>query len=259
MPLKTFLACSFILAVLVTAEGRDCPEKYKRFTPDHTFCKDPNPTCKVYQRGVTEEQKKLILKVHNEYRSRLATGQEKLAGGLPTAANMMELEWDEELAIIAQRHAESCDFNHDCNKCRRVERFSVGQNIGMSSINSPNMPEINWTNFIKDLYDEVVYFDKKLMKPFVPAPEESETTYGHFTQLAWGTSSKVGCGFVMFEDDDDWNTNFYVCNYGPGGNVRGGEMYKQGATCSQCPSNSCCGDSCKKQGVKAQFPGLCKA
>ena len=37
--------------------------------------------------------------------------------------------WDEELARIAQRHADQCKFAHDCSDCRRTERFGVGQNL----------------------------------------------------------------------------------------------------------------------------------
>lgn len=33
--------------------------------------------------------------------------------------------WDEELATVAQRLAEQCLFEHDCNECRKVGKFSV--------------------------------------------------------------------------------------------------------------------------------------
>ena len=41
----------------------------------------------------------------------------------PPASNMMELEWDEELAMVAQRLADQCVFSHDCAECRSVARF----------------------------------------------------------------------------------------------------------------------------------------
>ena len=53
----------------------------------------------------------------------------RVAGGLtsqPPAADMRELEWDEELARAAQAHAEQCKFRHDCPDCRRVKRFKAG-------------------------------------------------------------------------------------------------------------------------------------
>jgi len=42
---------------------------------------------------------------------------------------MRELSWDEELAAVAQRHADQCTVEHDCLECRSVPRFPVGQNI----------------------------------------------------------------------------------------------------------------------------------
>jgi len=33
--------------------------------------------------------------------------------------------WDEELATVAQRLAEQCLFEHDCNECRKVGKFSL--------------------------------------------------------------------------------------------------------------------------------------
>ncbi len=40
----------------------------------------------------------------------VATGKEPK---LPKAANMRELKWDNDLALVAQRWADQCDFNHD--------------------------------------------------------------------------------------------------------------------------------------------------
>ena len=31
--------------------------------------------------------------------------------------------WDEELARVAQAHADQCLFEHDCADCRRVDRW----------------------------------------------------------------------------------------------------------------------------------------
>ena len=36
----------------------------------------------------------------------------------PSASDMLELEWDEELSWLAQAHADTCKFRHDCNQCR---------------------------------------------------------------------------------------------------------------------------------------------
>ncbi len=38
---------------------------------------------------------------------------------LPKCCGYIQM-WDEELAAVAQRHAEQCLFEHDCNECRKV-------------------------------------------------------------------------------------------------------------------------------------------
>ena len=38
--------------------------------------------------------------------------------------------WDNELATVAQRHADQCNFAHDCSDCRKVDRcVPVGDNL----------------------------------------------------------------------------------------------------------------------------------
>uniref|UniRef100_A0A2D0PCB9 U10-Eretoxin-Ek1ar_1 n=1 Tax=Eresus cinnaberinus TaxID=175337 RepID=A0A2D0PCB9_ERECI len=85
-----------------------CP--YEKFTPNHSFCKPPNPSCNILQRGVGAGDRMKILKLHNDYRAKVAAGQETEAGGLPPAANMLEMVWDDELAAVAQKHARTMPF-----------------------------------------------------------------------------------------------------------------------------------------------------
>ena len=110
-----------LLAVSLATRAQRCPDLYKRFSSQHTFCLPPNRACSIVKRGVTENDKELIVKLHNDYRSKVATGQERNGGGLPTAANMLEMVWDDELSAVAQKLAETCKYGHDCNPCRRVK------------------------------------------------------------------------------------------------------------------------------------------
>ena len=65
-----------------------------------------------------------MLDEHNRLRSQLAVG----GTSQPPAADMMELQWDTELARVAQARADSCVFQHECSDCRRVSRFKAGFN-----------------------------------------------------------------------------------------------------------------------------------
>jgi hypothetical protein len=43
---------------------------------------------------------------------------------------------------------------------------------------------------------------------------------GHYTQMVWRSSTRVGCALVSGKTDD-----FFVCRYGEGGNVMGEKPY----------------------------------
>ena len=47
---------------------------------------------------------------------------------------------------------------------------------------------------------------------------------GHYTQLVWATSTRIGCGGVKYRDGK-FNKFYLVCNYGPTGNWLGEPLY----------------------------------
>ena len=49
-----------------------------------------------------------------------------------------------------------------------------------------------------------------------------------FLQLGWADTYMVGCGYTYYDDPKRGYSKLYVCNYGPGGNLVGGSMYKMG-------------------------------
>ncbi|XP_068218381.1 uncharacterized protein [Palaemon carinicauda] len=220
---------------------------YCGFTSQHTLCIHAGigETCgnQVQARGVGAQDAALILAQHNQLRSRVAMGQEGRGapGPQPQASNMRLLEWDDELALVAQSHADQCIFEHECSDCRRVSRFGVGQNLFISfQSNFDN--RIQWGRAIKAWYDEVAEFSPGAIQPF-----QFSTPVGHYTQMMWWNTYKVGCGYTMFKDGSWWK-KLYTCNYGPGGNIIFSEMYRAGSPCSSCPAGTTC---------SLQYPGLC--
>lgn len=146
---------------------------------------------------------------------------------------MMKLVWDAELADVAQAHADQCDFNHDCNSCREVDDFQVGQNLYQRKTSWLD-PEANWTKAIQSFYDEISFTPLQVLSHFKGG------AYGHFTQLVWADTWKIGCGYTAYHIKESifQIEELYVCNYGPSGNLRGQRMYKKGDPASKCPINS---------------------
>lgn len=62
---------------------------------------------------------------------------------------------------------------------------------------------------------------------------------GHYSQVIWASTNRVGCGFTQYKDGSS-QTNLYVCNYGPAGNFISSAAYRSGSPCSQCPTGTAC-------------------
>ncbi|XP_045131762.1 CRISP/Allergen/PR-1-like [Portunus trituberculatus] len=219
---------------------------YCKISSKHTLCKYKGigSVCEndVLARGVSSEEAAFIVAEHNKLRSKVARGEEARGkpGPQPSGANIRALEWDEELATVAQRHADQCVFEHDCNECRKVERFSVGQNIYMTMASFKDKSD--WSGAVTAWYDEVAQFTGKGIKSY-----KFRKNTGHYTQMLWGTTSLVGCGYTNFKSDGIFK-GLYVCNYGPVGNILSFQMYTEGKPCSDCPE----GTTCSKE-----YEGLC--
>lgn len=64
----------------------------------------------AYRVDLDDYQKRLILHLHNQFRSTIAAGR---TPGFPAAARMGALTWDTELANLAMLNAMSCEIEHD--------------------------------------------------------------------------------------------------------------------------------------------------
>ncbi|XP_003708569.1 venom allergen 3 [Megachile rotundata] len=184
----------------------------------HTLCLYPNnkpaAACgRVISVGFTDSEKQEIVHAHNYYRARVMKGEEKRGnpGPQPPASNMQKMVWDNEIANIAQRWANQCKFGHD--SCRNVARFYVGQNAAMTS--TTGTVTTKPTNIVEMWYNEVKVMDRNQVPRFTG---KDLSNVGHYTQLVWAKSNRLGCGKIIYQTDA-WKHYYVVCNYGPGGNV----------------------------------------
>ncbi|XP_078588098.1 uncharacterized protein LOC144869084 isoform X2 [Branchiostoma floridae x Branchiostoma japonicum] len=172
---------------------------------------------------LSQEQINTILQAHNNYRKAVN----------PTATNMEYMEWDDSLATIAQDWADGCDFAHNSNRGDNYAG-SVGENIyaGTGSYTAGSETE-NWHSEVSDY----TYSSNSC---------RSGAVCGHYTQVVWATSKKLGCGVKLCStlDTVNWsNANLVVCNYAPAGNFVGRKPYISGTPCTQCANgNDNCSD-----------------
>ncbi|XP_043222964.1 venom allergen 3-like [Amphibalanus amphitrite] len=219
----------------------------------HTMCEHPDetpgPAClQIYSTPITDSQKEELLDVHNRLREHVASGKEtRCQGGpLPTAADMGVMTWNDEIARIAQRLALTCVRGHD--KCRDLKMMYLGQNLAQITYQKEQKSPPNMTALVYGWYDEAPLFSNDNIH-HIDIPEDA----GHFTQMFWAETYKLGCGYTSFfsEYANGWIV-YLVCNYGPTGNWQFGDMYLIGPPCSKCPNGTTCGGD-------SRYPSLCSS
>lgn len=263
-PTKTVLFTSILLlqgTVTVRTENNpycelECDFGFAKYS--HTVCDRRNVNCGAAPEcgpdfeevAMTDDLKRVILDLHNDYRQKIAAGKETRAYNQPPAANMLQMIYNEELQNISRCWANSCKGNpltHD--HCRRTKYDEhVGQNLGFYNDSRANFDLQNITlQLIQFWFDEVLDFKPEWAKD--TKDRSAQVVVGHYTQLVWADSLELGCAIVRYttpnihpkEYPPKWNHVILVCNYGPGGNYLGQEVYAEGPPCSQCPPHTHCG------------------
>ncbi len=107
------------------------------------------------------------------------------------------LVWDNTLADYAERHAQHCQFKHSSSP--------YGENLAAGYM--------SMTAAINAWYAEHIAYS-------YAHPGFSMAT-GHFTQLVWKSTKKLGCGYAQCHDKRGTPWKFWVCEYSPAGNILG--------------------------------------
>ncbi|KAL3280382.1 hypothetical protein HHI36_017869 [Cryptolaemus montrouzieri] len=200
----------------------------------HTLCIYGKNESGTHCRGFmsikfTEGEKYTIVDAHNTLRNKVARGGEIRGspGPQPGAANMRKLEWDDELATIADRWVSRCTPTHD--RCRDVDRFPVGQNIA-----SDYASRSNHLGFIQKWYNTVQHFNANNVHRYAQKDYHDAEQY---TQMVWAETYRIGCARAVFQSiqgSDIIYKEILVCNYGPAGNIPGQPVYIRGSPCAAC-------------------------
>lgn len=100
---KVIIITIILQQIIALAQGQPCPDIYRRYSKHHTGCISPKKGCEFIKTGLDdpETEKEFIVRYHNEIRSKIATGQETGAGGMPPAADMLEfVSWKVKYFIL---------------------------------------------------------------------------------------------------------------------------------------------------------------
>ncbi|XP_072042763.1 GLIPR1-like protein 1 [Amphiura filiformis] len=173
----------------------------------------------------TQAEKDAILNRHNELRGQVS----------PPAQDMKYMYWDDNEANEAEQWAAACTAGHNRG----------GQNMwgNSGSLGSPpgGVRATNGWHFEYNWYNHDA--------------NSCSAICGHYTQVVWSTTNKVGCGAAFCPKVVDSYTGkthsnwwIVICNYSPGGN-NGRRPYTKGPSCEGCePGESawCFENKCSK-------------
>ena len=133
---------------------------------------------------------------------------------------LADLEWDQALADIAADHAAQCNWTHNDNRSNNYPGY-VGENLAMFSSGWPtsSLVEATLTNWVENEMSDYDY-----------ASNSCSGVCGHYTQVVWRNSQRVGCAVQQCATFNGLgssynNGNILVCNYSPGGNYSGQRPY----------------------------------
>ncbi|XP_014890227.1 cysteine-rich venom protein isoform X1 [Poecilia latipinna] len=151
-----------------------------------------------------------IVNVHNAFRRAVE----------PAAADMLMMTYSLELAASAQAWVDKCTLSHGPASTRLLDGYELGENLFYTS--SPS----SWTTVLTAWHSEKSHY-------LYPNGSTNRRPIGHYTQVVWNSSYKVGCGFALCPN----NIYFYGCHYFRAGNFKRWPPYKVGTSCASCPNN----------------------
>uniref|UniRef100_A0A8C2N8N4 GLIPR1 like 1 n=2 Tax=Capra hircus TaxID=9925 RepID=A0A8C2N8N4_CAPHI len=168
------------------------------------------------------------LRFHNEARSNVS----------PPAADMKYMSWDEALAKTAEAWAKKCKFSHNSCSSKLYECHPTFQYAGENLWLGPLT--ISAAKFAIDMwYDERKFYDFNT--------KSCSKICGHYTQVVWADSYKVGCAVAICPNFGSPDSALFVCNYAPAGNYPNMSPYRTGTPCSMCEGDTCENKLCRNK------------
>ncbi|KHJ88387.1 SCP-like protein, partial [Oesophagostomum dentatum] len=171
--------------------------------------------------GMTDSVRDTFLTLHNNYRSSVARGLEPdaLGGYAPKASKMLKMVYDCNVEASAMRHAQKCIYQHSAS----TDRPNLGENLYKTTALNFDKKKAA-TQASQGWWSELAQYGVGPSNNLTEALwNRPNTQIGHYTQMAWETSYRLGCAVQYCSD-----MTYAVCQYGPAGNYINSLIYTIG-------------------------------
>ncbi|XGW01866.1 hypothetical protein V3C99_014170 [Haemonchus contortus] len=187
--------------------------------------------------GMSDEVRNAFLNKHNAYRTLVAKGQAQngIGGNAPKAARMLKMTYDCAIEENTMNFAKKCVFAHNSY----ADRNYWGQNLYMSSVLQQNKT-------VAAIESVDLWFDELKQHG---VPDDNVMTMavfnrgvGHYTQVVWQWSNKIGCAVEWCSD-----MTLAACEYDSAGNYLGQPIYEIGDPCTKNEDCKCAQCTCSSE------------
>lgn len=154
--------------------------------------------------GVVDSE--TIVATHNKWRAQVGAGK---------------LSYSPELEVSAQAWADNLKQTNNCRMRHSTPEGRYGENLYWASA-------LTWSDGRRELQkvsSEIPvdsWGSEKLDYSYEENSCKPGKMCGHYTQMVWRTSTKVGCAMAVCEDSQE---QVWVCQYQPAGNWVGSKPY----------------------------------
>ncbi len=179
------------------APHSNAPAPHSNAPAPHSNAPDPEPPADVPPDGpLTAAEIRVMVDAHNAVRAKVGVGP---------------VQWDPTVAAYAQRYVETlrgaCSLSHS--------NANYGENLAAWTGKRPVSEAVSsWESEKKDYHGNG--------GPFTDA---DFGTSGHYTQVVWRGTTRIGCGRVTCANEPHWVWTLISCNYDPAGNRGGTPVY----------------------------------
>lgn len=156
--------------------------------------------------NAAEIDRDAMVAAHNRWRAQVGVG---------------ELSYSSELEVSAQAWADHLKQTNQCKMRHSVPEGRYGENLYWASA-------LTWSDGRRELQkvpsEKPVdsWGSEKLDYSYAKNSCMPGKMCGHYTQMVWKTSTKVGCAMAVCEDSKE---QIWVCQYQPAGNWVGSKPY----------------------------------